>query len=110
MCFNRKVLGGLAVVAVGVLLVAPRLFAGVLPLLVVAACPLGMVLMMRGMSGANRTGQSSTAAGGADPAGADVAAEIARLKSEVARLRAEGADTSSTEPQPAPPPVSPPRS
>jgi len=51
LCFNKKVIGGLAAVALGTLVVAPQVFGRVLPLLFVLACPLSMVLMMRGMSG-----------------------------------------------------------
>lgn len=48
MCFNWKVLTALAVVAVGVFMIAPNLVIGALPLLFFAICPLSMLLMMRG--------------------------------------------------------------
>ena len=51
MCFNWKVLAGLAVVGAGILVIAPGLIIGALPLLLLAACPLSMLLMMRGMNG-----------------------------------------------------------
>ena len=51
MCFNWKVLAGLAFVGVGLLVVAPGVFIGALPLLLLAACPLSMMLMMRGGHG-----------------------------------------------------------
>jgi Protein of unknown function (DUF2933) len=47
MCYNWKVLAGLAAVAVGLFVVAPGLVLGALPLLFLAACPLSMLLMMR---------------------------------------------------------------
>lgn len=50
-CLNPKVLAGLAVVGVGVLVFAPNIAASVLPLLIVLACPLSMLFMMRGMRG-----------------------------------------------------------
>lgn len=84
-CFNRKVLMGLGALALGVLVVAPQLFFRVLPLLFVAACPLSMLLMMRGMSG--NGGQCSN--GRASQPGAGHDAEIARLRSEIERLRRE---------------------
>jgi hypothetical protein len=87
MCFNRKVLIGLGVVALGVLAFAPQSFSRVLPLLVVAACPLSMVFMMRGMSGSGASCQSGETGAGAGVH--DVDAEIARLRAEVTRLRAE---------------------
>lgn len=85
MCFNRRVLIGLGLVALGVLVVAPGAFSRVLPLLVVAACPLSMLLMMRGMSGTGGSCQTGKATRGA----ADGTDEIGRLRSEIAQLRAE---------------------
>jgi Protein of unknown function (DUF2933) len=49
MCLNWKVVGGLAVVAVIIGIIAPKLLLGAIPLLIVAACPLSMLFMMRGM-------------------------------------------------------------
>ncbi len=51
MCFNRKVIGGLVVVALGIYLVAPNAFASALPLLLVAACPLSMLVMGKSIMG-----------------------------------------------------------
>src|SRR2546428_7158602 len=51
MCLNWKVLAGLAVVGLIVLVVAPQFIWAALPILLVAACPLSMLFMMRGMSG-----------------------------------------------------------
>jgi hypothetical protein len=49
MCLNPKVLAGLAVVGVGVYLFAPGLLAEAVPILLLAACPLSMLLMMWAM-------------------------------------------------------------
>ncbi|MHB8644474.1 MAG: DUF2933 domain-containing protein [Thermomicrobiales bacterium] len=51
MCLNWKVLAGLAIVGLGVWAVAPNLVGAAVPLLLIAACPLSMLLMMRGMGG-----------------------------------------------------------
>lgn len=51
MCINWKVVAGLAVVGVGIWVVKPTLIGAALPLLILAACPLSMLLMMRGMGG-----------------------------------------------------------
>ena len=42
-CLNMKVLAGLAVVGVGIWLLAPELVTAAVPLLLLAACPLSMV-------------------------------------------------------------------
>src|SRR6266516_3808199 len=51
MCFNLKVVAGLAVGALIVLVLAPQYIWAALPLLLVAACPLSMLFIMRGMQG-----------------------------------------------------------
>ncbi len=49
MCLNWKVLAGLATVGAGVYVLAPQLMAEALPVLLLAACPLSMLLMMWSM-------------------------------------------------------------
>lgn len=46
MCLNWKVLAGLAAVGIGIYVVAPNLAAAAIPILLLAACPLSMLLMM----------------------------------------------------------------
>lgn len=58
-CFNPKVLFGLALAAGGIAVFAPKLLAAALPLLLLAACPLSMVLMMLMMNKSSRSTQSS---------------------------------------------------
>lgn len=103
-CFNPKVLGGLALTALAVFLFAPGAFSAVLPLLIVAACPLSMVLMMRAMSGGQQCSSraidaehqtDATGAGSSTPA---AEAEIARLRAEVDQLKAEQAARSEADP------------
>jgi len=60
-CIDWKVVAGLAAVAVGILLVQPRLFISALPVLLVAACPLSMVLMMWGMRSMGQSAPPATA-------------------------------------------------
>ncbi len=51
LCLNWKVLAGLALLGVGIWIVAPQAALFILPFLLIAACPLSMLLMMRGMQG-----------------------------------------------------------
>ena len=116
MCLNRKVLVGLAAVALGVFAFDPSLLGRALPLLLLAICPLSMVFMMwgmrktgvmgvmRGMSGNGQScGMSSGSMGtmGIGQTGLDVgqpatdvgpprvASSGPATEYEVARLRAE---------------------
>jgi len=80
-CLNWKVIGGLAVVGLGIWFVAPNLLVAALPVLLIAVCPLSMVLMMRGMQREHHGSQS-----GNDGTGMRVApsrdVQIAALKAE----------------------------
>ncbi|MBI2940240.1 MAG: DUF2933 domain-containing protein [Chloroflexi bacterium] len=51
MCLNWKVIAGLAAVGVVAWVAAPSLVVATLPLLLLAACPISMLLMMRAMQG-----------------------------------------------------------
>lgn len=61
MCFDKRILGGLAIVGVGVLVVAPGLMMTVLPLLLLAICPLSMLFMGKAMMGGSHRVQSGAA-------------------------------------------------
>jgi hypothetical protein len=60
MCLNPKVLAGLALLGVAIYLIAPNLIAAALPTLLLAACPLSMLLMMWGMQHTQGQGQQTT--------------------------------------------------
>lgn len=80
MCLNPKVVVGLLAVAIGTWAVAPELAAAALPLLILAACPLSMVLMMRAMRGSDtQKGDVSSITEG----------DLAHLKGKSAELAAE---------------------
>lgn len=79
-CFNWKVLTGLTTAGLLLFVLAPGVAAAALPLLVLAACPLSMLLMMRAMG--------STASCDREGA-APVSDEVAELRAEVAVLRAD---------------------
>lgn len=59
MCLNWKVIVGLAVIGAGLFAFAPGIAAAALPLLVLAICPLSMLLMMGAMNGMNKGGASA---------------------------------------------------
>lgn len=59
-CFDWRVLAGLAAVGVGIAFLAPKLALGALPLLLLAACPLSMLLMMVTMNGMGQRSATST--------------------------------------------------
>lgn len=61
-CFNWKVYGGLGAMTIGVWFAAPHLFWSALPILILAACPISMVLMMHGM----QNGRCAAASPGRD--------------------------------------------
>jgi len=81
---NWKVIAALAAVGVGLYAFAPGLVAAALPLLILAACPLSMLLMMRAMgSMTDHKTQHDTPDTKAN--------EVAELRAEVAALRADAA-------------------
>ena len=87
-CFDKRVWAGAGVLAV-VLLVADT-HAGweALPVLAGLACPLSMLVMMRGMRG----GAAGSAAAPGASAASDRPAEIARLRRDISQLRAGASD------------------
>ncbi len=93
MCLNWRVIAGLAVVGVIVLVVAPQFLWAALPLLIVAACPLSMLFMMRGMAGGGgqAPSQSSLMMQG-DPLPAEGLTRderLAELQSRLSNVQAE---------------------
>jgi len=86
MCLDKRVLGGLAVVALGIWLYAPQLVGAALPILVVLICPLSMLVMawtMRGSMSMSGNSQSP-----ADRLAA-LERQQAQLNADIARVRAE---------------------
>lgn len=59
MCLNRNVLVALGVTGLAVFLLAPSVFAATYPILILAACPLAMVVMMRAMGPQDGSGAGS---------------------------------------------------
>lgn len=88
MCFNWKVAAGLTAAGVAVFVVAPNLIGAALPVLIIAACPLAMVVMMRAMSGGSRCDTASNGTDGESNT-ATTPNEVASLQAEIDQLRAE---------------------
>ncbi|HEV2013508.1 MAG TPA: hypothetical protein VGR77_06470 [Candidatus Dormibacteraeota bacterium] len=82
-CIDWKVVAGLAAVAVGLFLFQPRLFTAALPVLLVAACPLSMLLMMWGMRSVAQPAPTPTAA----PQPVATHEQIAGLRSQLSDLQ-----------------------
>lgn len=59
MCLDWKVLAGLGAVGLGIFVFTPQLFAAALPFLLLALCPLSMLLMMGSMQGMNDPRQNT---------------------------------------------------
>ncbi len=90
MCLNWKVLAGLAVVGVVVWIVAPQFVLGAIPLLLLAACPLSMVFMMRGKQGGGSQGALPPAQRSQAPAMEQTRDEqLAELHSRLSGLQEE---------------------
>ncbi|WP_228815661.1 DUF2933 domain-containing protein [Nocardia puris] len=70
MCFNKKILITLGLIAVAVLVLKPGWILAAAPLLILAACPLSMMFMMKTMN----AGQANTPVEGssAGPDGPDL--------------------------------------
>lgn len=89
MCLNWRVLGALAALGVGIWIVAPNLIATAAPLLLLAACPLSMWLMMRGMSGGQQRGSNDSRSTALVAPDSTRPQDLAALKAEHARVTAE---------------------
>jgi len=99
MCLNKRVVIGLAVVALVVLAADRSLFGRVWPLLVVAICPLSMVVMMKTMAAGQRPdarGPETTRPNDHDEV-TGLRAEVDQLRAELEAQRSDGTITASGE-------------
>jgi hypothetical protein len=90
-CFGQRAWIGLGVLAAGLLIAHPQAGWVALPALAGLACPVPMIVMMRGMR--RGTGPGTAAPGGEQAAGSraadgERAVEIARLRREIELLKA----------------------
>jgi len=78
MCIKKKVVIGLAAAGVALYLIAPGAIGAAVPLLILAICPLSMIVMMRAMS----SGQAKSASPDQDKS-----SDVDEVRAEVERLR-----------------------
>jgi len=88
MCLNWKVIAGLSALGLGIWVVAPSLVGAALPVLLVLACPLSMLFMMRGMGGSQCASQGSQARRPATT-GLTREQQLAEMKTQLATIKAE---------------------
>ena len=88
MCFNWKVLAPAGAVAAAVFIFAPGTALAVLPLLLLAACPLSMLVMMLAMNGIGPR-KAEDAPAPADPSVESLRARLAVVKDEERALERE---------------------
>lgn len=87
-CYDWRVITALAAVGGGVVLFAPGLIGAALPLLIVAACPLSMMIMMKTMGGHDQNASPAAAAQPVDRA-EQLRTELAASRREQQRLTRE---------------------
>lgn len=97
LCLNWKVMVGLAVVGVGIWVLAPQFIGAALPLLLLAVCPLSMLIMVfamrKGMSSGECAPQSAPATI-ADATGMTRDERLAQLTARLASIQAQQEATS----------------
>lgn len=96
LCLNWKVVAGLAVVGLGVWVITPNLVWAALPILIVLACPLSMLLMMRGMS-AGQCAVQSQHEGHSTSGDRTHAEQLAALRAQQASIAREIAEMEATQ-------------
>lgn len=89
-CLNRWVLAGLVLAALALWALAPNLVAAALPLLILAACPLSMLLMMKGV-GKHRCASEPRERDGRVQEPRSRAEQIAELRRQLTQAEAQRA-------------------
>lgn len=87
-CYDWRVITALAAVGGGVVLFAPGLIGAALPLLIVAVCPLSMMIMMKTMGGHDQNASPAADAQPIDRA-EQIRTELAASRREQLRLARE---------------------
>lgn len=89
-CLDRRVLAMLGVIALGIAILAPRAFGAALPLLLLAACPLSMVVMAVAMGRAAAPAAPSSSVAAMRAELTELAERQHRLEGELAAVEADG--------------------
>lgn len=86
MCLNWRVLGGLAIAGLGIGLFAPGLFGRALPVLLLAACPISMLVMMATMRQPTRRGPAPEDVNSLQAQLTDLTGQQEQVRQRLARL------------------------
>ena len=89
MCLNWRVIAGLAAIGAGIFVFTPNLAGAALPFLVLAICPLSMVLMMAAMNNMNGPQEGTACAVGEQGKKLSQEEQVAQLKAQQAALASQ---------------------
>jgi len=98
MCLNWQVLSGLAAVGLGIGLLAPGLFGRSLPILLVAACPISMVVMMVAMRQPSTRAPAPEDINSLQAQLAELTAQEEQVRKDLARLASPSSEQNRAEP------------
>ncbi|MGI8513995.1 MAG: DUF2933 domain-containing protein [Acidimicrobiia bacterium] len=99
MCLNWKVLSGLAVIGLGVGLLAPGLFGRALPILLLAACPISMLVMMATMRQPSTRAPAPEDINSLQAQLAELTAQEEQVRKHLARLASPASEQNRVEPR-----------
>ncbi|MBE9167713.1 DUF2933 domain-containing protein [Pleurocapsales cyanobacterium LEGE 06147] len=91
MCFDWRVLVGLVAVGIAIAVLVPQLTLSALPLLLLAACPLSMFLMMGMMNRMDKDSMSASSHGSLLPANTSLSRDeqLAQLREHLQQLQTQ---------------------
>jgi len=98
MCLNWQVLSGLAAVGLGIGLLAPGLFGRALPILLLAACPISMLVMMATMRQPSTRAPAPEDINSLQAQLAELTAQQEQVRKHLARLASPASEQNRAEP------------
>ena len=90
-CFDRRVLAVLGIIALGTAILAPRALGSALPLLILAACPVSMVVMAVAMGRAGAPAKTTSSVESMRAELTELTERQRRLEHDLAAVETEGA-------------------